>query len=71
MKDIDNSIIVDYILKTNANVRETAKHFGVSRQTISNRIKKTNNKEVKHILHEHFKYKSKVKYLRLANNKEN
>ena len=43
MKDIDNSIIVDYILKTNANVRETAKHFGVSRQTISNRIKKTNN----------------------------
>lgn len=63
MKNINNSDIVEYILKNNANVRETAYHFNVSRQTICNRIEKTKNNEVKNILQQHFKYKSKWKYL--------
>lgn len=71
MIQIEDSTIIDYILKNNANVRETAKHFGVSRQTICNRVNKTNNKKVKYILEQHFKYKSKYKYLKIKNNKEN
>lgn len=64
MKDIDNNVIIDYILKNNANVRETAKHFGVSRQTVCNRIKKSKNEEVQKIMELHFKYRSKYKYLK-------
>lgn len=71
MIQIEDSTIIDYILKTNANVRETAKHFGISRQTVSNRIKRSKNKEVQNIMNLHFKYKSKYKYLKIKNNKEN
>ena len=62
MKDIENSEIAEYILLNNATVRETANHFAISRQTVSNRIHKSKNKEVKNILNLHFKYKSKTKY---------
>lgn len=57
MKDVENSKIIDYILKNNATVRETAEHFGISRQTVSNRVEKSKNQEVKKLLQEHFKNK--------------
>lgn len=31
MRDVENEEITSYILKNNANVREVAKHFGISR----------------------------------------
>ena len=67
MYDIENIDIINYIIKNNANVRETAKHFGVSRQTISNRVQKSKNQKAINILNNHFKYKSKYKYLKLQN----
>lgn len=63
MIKVNDNEIIDYILKTNANVRETAKHFGMSRQTVSNRIKRSKNKDVQNIMDLHFKYRSKYKYL--------
>lgn len=59
MKDIENEKIINYIIENNATTRETAKHFGVSRQTISNRLAKVNNKVAKNIMDSHFKFKSK------------
>jgi transposase len=64
MKDVENEEITSYILKNNANVREVAKHFGISRQTVCNRIKKSKNEEVQKIMELHFKYRSKYKYLK-------
>lgn len=68
MKNIDNYDIIKYIIKNNATTRETAKHFGVSRQTISNRIKQSKNKEVEKIFNLHFAYRSKYKYLKSQEN---
>lgn len=59
MRDIENRAIIDYIIENNATTRETAKHFEVSRQTISNRIANSKNKEVQEIMQKHFKFKSK------------
>ena len=64
MFDIDNKEIATYIKQTNANVRETAKHFGVSRQTISNRIKQSKDEKAIEILNLHFKFRSKNKYVK-------
>lgn len=65
MFDIDNKDIATYIKQTNANVRETAKHFGVSRQTISNRIKQSKDEQAIKILDLHLKHRSKYKYLEI------
>lgn len=59
MKSVETTEILDFIKSHNATTRETAKHFGVSRQTISNRIANSKNKEVQEIMQKHFKYKSK------------
>lgn len=64
MIDIENVDIIEYILKNNATTRETAKQFGVSRQTISNRIAKTKNLQVQEMMKNHFKFKSKKFYLK-------
>ena len=63
MKDISNSDIIEYMLKNNATTRETAIHFGVSRQTISNRVEQSKNKKAKELLKGHFNYKSKWKFI--------
>lgn len=67
MFDIDNEAITDYIIKNNSNVRETASHFGVSTQTISNRVRKSQNRQANYILDMHRKYCSKFKYLEIEN----
>lgn len=64
MKDIADNEIIEYIKKYNATTRETAKHFGVSRQTISNRIAKNKDDEVKNIMYLHYKFRSKTEYLK-------
>lgn len=63
MIQVEDTEIVDYIIKNNANVRETAKHFGMSRQTVSNRIARSKNKKAQEIMEKHLKHRSKYKYL--------
>ena len=55
--EIENKKIADYILENNATLRETAKHFGISRQTACNRMKIYDDKQINDILQEHFKNK--------------
>lgn len=68
MKNIEDSEIIEYIKNNNATTRETAKHFGVSRQTISNRIAKNKDNVVKDIMYLHFKFRSKTEYLKKDKN---
>lgn len=68
MKDITDSEIIEYIKNNNATTRETAEHFRVSRQTISNRIAKAKNNEVKNIMYLHYKFRSKTEYLKKDKN---
>lgn len=62
MYDIEDSEILEFIKKNNATTRETAEFFGISRQTVSNRVKKSKNKEIKELLDSHhYKHKFKKK----------
>lgn len=64
MVDITDSEIIEYIKKNNATTRETAKHFGISRQTVTNRIRNSKDREAKNIMDLHYKFRSKTKYLK-------
>ena len=64
MLDISDSEIIEYIKKNNATTRETAEHFGISRQTVTNKIRNSKDKETKDIMDLHYKFRSKTKYLK-------
>ena len=64
MLDISNSEIIEYIKRNNATTRETAKHFGISRQTVTNRIRSSKDKETKNIMDLHYTFRSKTKYIK-------
>ena len=68
MKDITDSEIIEYIKKNNATTRETAKHFRISRQTVTNRIRKSKDKETQNIMYLHYKFRSKTEYLKKDKN---
>ena len=68
MLDISDSEIIEYIKRNNATTRETAKHFGISRQTVTNRIRNSKVKETQNIMYLHYKFKSKTKYLKKDKN---
>lgn len=68
MLDILDSEIIRYIKNNNATTRETAEHFGISRQTVTNRIRKSKDKETKNIMDLHYKFRSKTKYLKKDKN---
>lgn len=68
MLDISDSEIIEYIKRNNATTRETAKHFGISRQTVTNRIRNSKDKETQNIMYLHYKFKSKTKYLKKDKN---
>lgn len=67
MLDISDNEIIEYIKKNNATTRETAEHFGISRQTVTNRIRNSKDKETKDIMDLHYKFRSKTKYLKKWN----
>ena len=67
MLDILDSEIIEYIKKNNATTRETAEHFGISRQTVTNRVRNSKDKETKDIMDLHYKFRSKTKYLKKWN----
>lgn len=64
MKNVTNSEIIEFIKNNNATTRETAKHFGISRQTVTNRIRQSKDKETKDIMYLHYKFRSKTQYLK-------
>lgn len=55
--DFSEEEVVNYIIKNKTSLRETAKHFGCSKDTISRKIKKYNGikKEVLNILSNNIK----------------
>lgn len=68
MKDITDSEIIEYIKKNNATTRETAEYFRISRQTVTNRIRKSKDKETQNIMYLHYKFRSKTEYLKKDKN---
>lgn len=68
MKDITDSEIIEYIKNNNATTRETAKYFRISRQTVTNRIRKSKDKETQNIMYLHYKFRSKTEYLKKDKN---
>ena len=68
MKNIEGSKIIEQIKSNNATTRETAKHFGISRQTVTNRIRKSKDKETQNIMYLHYKFRSKTEYLKKDKN---
>ena len=68
MKNITDSEIIEYIKNNNATTRETAKHFGISRQTVTNRIRKSKDTETQNIMYLHYKFRSKTEYLKKDKN---
>lgn len=68
MKDITDSEIIEYIKNNNATTRETAEYFRISRQTVTNRIRKSKDKETQNIMYLHYKFRSKTEYLKKDKN---
>ena len=60
MKDITDSEIIEYIKNNNATTRETAEYFRISRQTVTNRIRKSKDKETKKKDKKNYKIKKKM-----------
>ena len=65
MKDITDSEIIK---NNNATTRETAEYFRISRQTVTNRIRKSKDKETQNIMYLHYKFRSKTEYLKKDRN---
>ena len=56
--EINESDIVNYIIKNKASLRETASHFGVGKDLIRNRLKKyvgIHKEEIEEILQDNLK----------------